>query len=104
MKISAEITEPTEYKGFVIEPWYGRFVPLSDRAGAVASFIVRKEKVTSVFAFAISLLNAMTKQILDRELMGKTQETIRNYIDKGKLVNLKEFTFEFESGEFVEVD
>lgn len=104
MKIAAEIAENREYKGFVIEPWYGYFAPHPNRLIFIASFIVHKEGFACGFAFAISGLSALTKQIPDQELLEMTQEIINDHIDRGAMGNLAELTFEFQSGQFIEVE
>jgi hypothetical protein len=104
MRTAIEIKEPREYKGFVIEPWHGKFEHYPDKPLLlIASFIVHADDFSCVFAFLVKYLDIVAKKVSDEELLEKTQETIRSYVDGGKVKNPKEYTFEFKSPDFVEV-
>ncbi|HSW88863.1 MAG TPA: hypothetical protein VLG12_06900 [Candidatus Saccharimonadales bacterium] len=96
--------KPIEYKNFVIQLQGEGFRPGINIAGRIASFwVVRKQPQTrSIFAFAVSMLDAFEGKIdPEEEILNSATEFIKQYIDGNKVQDLEEYTFQYKSGKFI---
>lgn len=83
------------------------FEPIPNAFGKVASFIVHsKENQTSLFAFAYSgmeaLQQATSNPIVEIDLLNKGIKIIKEYIDKNKIQNNQEYTFNYQNDNYIE--
>lgn len=114
MKTKIEI-----YKGFEIINWtegFERYFLDKNQGGSIdkfefglwSKFLIRKDGLVSKFAFAIAGLDMIAEpknqKFEANNLMTKAMDTIKIFIDSGKLINDKEYTFEFHSQGFFEVN
>lgn len=94
----------TEYKGFEITKLTSGFEMFSDRFGSIAKFIVSDKKISAGFAFAVAgikLFEDPGKKLKDLENIAISK--IKEFVDQENIRNMEEYTFEFESDNFVEV-
>lgn len=93
-----------DYRDYEIEELSDGFKLAPSSLNSIAFFVARKENLTAVFVFGVGYLDWIVKKIDNKILLQKAESTIRDYIGKRKMKSLDVFTFEFQSGEFVEVD
>lgn len=94
------------YKGYDIEQRNEGFKPLPNVLGKVTSFWVTNEPegIRSIFAFAYSFLDALAYSPSSEEsLLQEAVTEIKTYIDKKKIEDLEEYTFEYKVGKFIYV-
>ncbi|PIZ46302.1 hypothetical protein COY32_03540 [candidate division WWE3 bacterium CG_4_10_14_0_2_um_filter_41_14] len=97
--------EQEKYNGFDILPYSPGFELFTDRLGIVASFIVKNEGIMSVFAFAVGGLTMFAQpEISDDDLLKEAREIIKEHIDNKKVQHLEEYTFEYHSSNFIDVE
>lgn len=97
--------EQEKYGGFDIVPYSPGFEMFVDRAGSVASFVVKNEKTLSMFAFATALtIMFQYPEVTEDDLLKQAREKIREYIDGERIKHLEEYTFEFDHQGFEESD
>jgi hypothetical protein len=94
----------TEYHDYEIIKLSDGFKLVPGSLNIVASFIVKKENFAAVFAFGVGYLDWLVKKLDNKLLLQKAESVIDDYIDKRKMRNLNEFTFEFQSTDFMKVD
>ena len=97
--------EQEKHNGFDIIPYSPGFELFTDRLGIVASFIVRTDKIVSVFAFAVGGLTMFAHQdVSDDDLLKEAREIMKEHIDNKKIQHLEEYTFEYHPSNFIDVD
>lgn len=93
-----------EYKGFKIMYYSPGFEMFPDRFGSIAKIVVQNDQIVAGFAFAIAGLKLFANpEIKTKDLENTAVNKVKEFIDKGNIQNLQEYTFEFESEEFYEV-
>lgn len=95
-----------KYKEFEIISYSSGFQISPVTMIRIASFIVRKDRLISVFAFSdggISLRMAHS-EIKDENLLVEAEEIIKRFIDDDKVKHLEEYTFEFQPTNFINVN
>lgn len=92
---------PETYKNYeIIHYGYG-FEPFPDRFGSLAKFIVKRVRKTAGFAFAVGGLKLFAyPNLTDSDLIDLAKKKIKQRIDKHAIQHLKEYTYEFDMGEF----
>jgi len=96
-------TSPEKYKDYLIQPYSSGFQRLPDRLIRVASFLVTKEDLVSVFAFTDGgVLAQMANPVKDEDLLEEAKETMRYYIDNNLIKNLEEYPFHYYSNYLLE--
>lgn len=91
------------YKGFEIVPFSEGFKIGGGNLIAIASYIVRNDKVVSGFAFAIGFLDRVAQpNFRDDDLLQQAVKIIKKYIDNNLVKNLEEYTYGFYSSNFLE--
>ena len=94
-----------EYKGFKITHYSPGFEMFPDRFGSIAKIIVQNDQTVAGFAFAVAGLKLFAHtEIKSKDLEDATVSKVKEFIDRSLIQNLKEYTFEFESEGFREVD
>jgi excisionase family DNA binding protein len=89
---------PEEYKGYLIQPYSSGFQRLPDRLVRVASFLVTKDDLVSVFVFTDGgVLAQMANPVKDEELLKEAKEIIHHYIDTKVIKHLEEYPFHYYS-------
>lgn len=77
------------------------FEPIPNAFAKVASFILKGEKITALFAFAYSGLDSIAN-LSDTEikLLNDAIKIIQKAIDEGKIINNNEYTYEYKNNTF----
>lgn len=97
--------EQEKYGCFDIIPYSPGFELFVDRLGIVASFIVRNDEVVSVFAFAVGGLAMFAQpKMSNDDFLKEAREIIKEHIDSKGVQRLEEYTFEYHSSNFINVD
>ncbi len=97
------INKPVEHNKFVIQLQGSGFRATPNIAGRIASFwVVNKEQdVRSLFVFALPLTDAFENDgDSEEKILDSALSLIKQYIDKGSVQNLEEYTFEYKSHQF----
>src|SRR3989344_4517744 len=93
-----------DYSNFQIESWSDGFKIVPGTLTASSSFIVKKDGFACGFAFAMGMLDRMAySHIKDEDINNQIQKIMQTKIDSRELINLEEYTFEFRTGQFLEV-
>lgn len=93
-----------EYKGFKIMHYSPGFEMFPDRFGSIAKFVVENDQIVAGFAFAVGGLKLFAHpETKAKDLEDAAIDKVKEFIDKGGIRNLKEYTFEFEPEGFHEV-
>src|SRR5579859_2437516 len=96
-------TNPEKYKEYVIQPYSSGFQRLPDRLVRVASFLVTKDDLVSVFAFTDGgVLAQMANPVKDEDLFKEAKEIMHDYIDNNRIKNLEEYPFHYYSNYLLE--
>jgi hypothetical protein len=96
---------PVQYNGFEISLYSPGFEMFPDRFGSIAKFIVKKPGFVVGFAFAVPGLEMLaTPNITENDLETMAVEKIKVAIDQGALKKLHEYTYEYHSSEFIQVN
>jgi hypothetical protein len=99
------VIAPVEYKGYEISFYSPGFEMFPDRFGSIAKFIVKKPDFVAGFAFAVAGLEMFAApETTEQHLEDLAKQEIRKYIDSGDITHKSEYTFEFLSGRFMEVE
>ena len=95
----------TEYKGFKITSFSRGFEMFQNRFGSIAKFVVIHRNVSAGFAFAVAGTELFEiPEIKSIDLEGIAISKIKEFIDREDIKNGGEYTFEFWSGDFIEVE
>ncbi len=93
-----------EYDGYEILPHSFGFELFPNRFGSIAKYVVRKQDFVVGFAFAVSGLELFSlPHITEPDLEAMAYRIIKERIEKQGLKNFGEYTYEFNSGNFIEV-
>lgn len=93
------------YKDYEVEPWSDGFKIIPGTLTKISSFIVKKDRFATGFAFAMDMLERMAySHIKEADIEKQVEDIIKAAIDSGKMKNLDEYTFEFCTGRFYEVN
>lgn len=98
------MNKPIEHSKFVIQIQGDGFKDSPNIAGRIASFwVVSKEhKIRSLFAFVRSLTDAFENEgETEEKILDSAVTLIKQYIDKGNIHDLEEYTFEYKSHQFL---
>jgi hypothetical protein len=101
------ISKPIEYKKFVIQLQGSGFESLVRAAGKVASFWVvsNDPKIRSIFAFSTSMMDFFENQgDTEEKILELAVFVIKQYIDENRVEDLEEYTFEYRSHQFMNVN
>lgn len=91
-------TSPEKYKDYLIQPYSSGFQRLPDRLVRVASFLVTKDDLVSVFAFTDGgVLAQMANPVKDEDLFAEAKDIMHSYIDNNWIKNLEEYPFNYYS-------
>lgn len=94
-----------KYKNYQIEPWSNGFQIVPGTITSISSFVIKTENFGCGVAFAMGMLERMANpHISEEDVQSGVKKTLENLIDSDKIKNLEEYTFEFHSGKFVQVD
>jgi hypothetical protein len=93
----------TNFLDFVIEDWSKGFQIVPGTLTSICSFIVRRDDFIAGFAFHVGFLDWVSKKLKNDEMVAKTKDIIKTYIDEDKVKHLDELTFEYLNSNFVEV-
>lgn len=94
------------YKGYTIQSQGDGFQLMPNTAGRIATFWVVNEnkKVRSIFVVARSLTDSFSHIDQSENLIiDELIVLIKNYIDKEKINDLEEYTFEYKNGQLLSV-
>lgn len=93
------------YKEYeVMQRSYG-FEPFPDRFGSIGRYIVKKDDLVTGFAFAVPGLERFAApNITEKDLEAMAVEKIKAAIDQRMLKKLHEYTYEYHSSEFIQVN
>jgi hypothetical protein len=76
---------------------------LTDRFGSVSSYIVKGNGLISGFAFAIAGLDWFAQpDMKEKDLQAKAMGVIKEFINDGRIENGQEYTFRFDSMDFLD--
>jgi excisionase family DNA binding protein len=102
-KDTIKYADPIEHQGYSIKWDFEGIITLSASFDRMARFIVKKDEGDLIgFIFYISLLSAHSKDKDELETM--VLEKVKEILSSRKPTDGDRFTFEFESGQFVEVE
>lgn len=97
-------TKLFEYEGYELLPHSFGFELFPNRFGSIAKYIVRKQNFVAGFAFAVPGLELFAlPHITEPDLEAMAYQIIKERLEKEKVDELGEYTYEFRSGSFVEV-
>lgn len=104
LKLLNEYRNALDYKGYEIHLNSVGFELFPNRFGSIAQYIVKQKHTVLGFAFAVPGLELFTMpHITEKDLENLALATIKNRLDQGDIKNLAEYTYEFNSGHFMEV-
>lgn len=104
LKLLNEYKTSLDYKGYEIHSHSVGFELFPNRFGSIARYIVKQKQTVLGFAFAVAGLALFAMpHITEKDLEDLALETIKKRLDQGNIKNLAEYTYEFSSGQFMEV-
>lgn len=93
-----------DFSEFKIIDWSNGFQMVPGQLYTIASFIAKKGGFAAGFAFRLSYLDMVSREIDTQALIKKARDIIKTCMDSGRVSNLDELTFEFQDpDDFVEV-
>ena len=93
------------YKEYSVHPYSFGFELFPDRFGMIAKYLVKKQDLVAGFAFAVPGLDLFAMpHITEKDLEDKAYKIIKERLDQGNVTNLGEYTYEFYSSDFLEIE
>lgn len=93
-----------EYAGYEILPYSFGFELFPNRFGSIAKYIVKKQDFVVGFAFAVPGLELFAlPHITEPDLEAMAYRAIKEKLESHEIKKLGEYTYEFHSGNFIEV-
>lgn len=93
-----------EYNGYEILPYSLGFEIFPNRFGSIAKYIAKKQNFVVGFAFAVPGLELFAlPHITEPDLESMAYQIIKKKLGSKEIKNLDEYTFEFHSGNFIDV-
>jgi len=97
-------TKLFEYEGYEVLPYSFGFELFPNRFGSIAQYIVKKQDFVVGFAFAVPGLELFAlPHITEPDLEAMAYRAIKEKLEKHEIKKLSEYTYEFHSGNFMEV-
>lgn len=104
LKLLNEYNKPIEYKGYEIHQHSFGFELFPNRFGSIGRYIVKNKNKTCGFAFAVPGLELFTlPHLSEKDLENMVYKIIKTRIDQEVIIHLREYTYEFNLGHFIEV-
>lgn len=98
-------TKLFEHEGYEVLPYSLGFELFPNRFGSIAKYIIRKQDFVVGFAFAVPGLELFAlPHITEPDLEAMAYRIIRERIATHDFKKLGEYTYEFSSGSFIEVN